>query len=126
MNLKNISDLLSIVESKQKIDQKHDWSNGSSTYFQEMKKEIEEVGEELNSGRQCYLEDELGDVFWDYLNLLHNLENEGKISLAKVFERALQKYTERIDAISTGSTWASIKEKQKEKLASEFEMSEKF
>ncbi|MCJ8269899.1 MAG: hypothetical protein MJK04_10915 [Psychrosphaera sp.] len=119
MNLDNIAALLSVVATKHEIDQKRDWSAGSSTYFDGLKKEIEEVGEELNADRQCYLEDELGDVFWDYLNLLYNLDAEGKISLPKVFERALGKYQERIDTISNGGTWASVKQKQKLKLANE-------
>jgi NTP pyrophosphatase (non-canonical NTP hydrolase) len=123
MNLDNIAALLSVVKTKHKIDQKREWSAGSSTYFDELKKEIEEVGEELNADRQCYLEDELGDVFWDYLNLLYNLEVEGKISLPKVFERALGKYEERIDTISNGGTWSSVKEKQKLKLADELKKS---
>lgn len=123
MNLDNIAALLSVVETKHKIDKKRDWSAGSSTYFEALKKEIEEVGQELNANRQCYLEDELGDVFWDYLNLLYNLEVEGKISLPKVFERALGKYEERIDTISNGGSWASVKEKQKLKLADELNKS---
>lgn len=84
-----------------------------------MGKEIEEVREELDSGRQCYLEDELGDVLWDYLNLLYNLEDEGKISLISVFKRASKKYDERIATIANGGSWASIKEKQKARLAKE-------
>jgi NTP pyrophosphatase (non-canonical NTP hydrolase) len=119
MNSENISKLFVLVESKIKIDEKADWSEGSTTYFQELKKEIDEVSIELDSNRQCYLEDELGDVFWDYLNLLQNLEAEGKILTEKVFERASKKYEERLAAISSGSSWTSIKAKQKLELETE-------
>ena len=124
MNSENISKLLALVAIKIKIDGKADWSKGSSTYFEELKKEIDEVSDELDSNRQCYLEDELGDVFWDYLNLLQNLEAEGKILTEKVFERASEKYEERLAAISSGSSWASVKAKQKLALASELNRAE--
>jgi len=114
-----ISKLLSLIERKSTIDKESAWSEGSATYFCELGKEIEEVREELESGRQCYLEDELGDVLWDYLNLLYNLEDEGKISLSGVFRRASRKYDERITTIANGGSWASIKEKQKIRLANE-------
>jgi NTP pyrophosphatase (non-canonical NTP hydrolase) len=124
MNSENISKLFALVESKIKIDEKADWSEGSTTYFQELKKEIDEVSDELDSNRQCYLEDELGDVFWDYLNLLQNLEAEGKILTEKVFERTSKKYEERLAAISSGSSWASIKDKQKLELETELKRAE--
>jgi NTP pyrophosphatase (non-canonical NTP hydrolase) len=124
MNSENISKLFALVEIKIEIDEKADWSKGSTTYFQELKKEIDEVSDELDSNRQCYLEDELGDVFWDYLNLLQNLEAEGKILIEKVFERASKKYDERLAAISSGSSWVSIKAKQKQELATELKQAE--
>ena len=124
MNSENIAKLFALVESKIELDEKADWSEGSTTYFQELKKEIDEVSDELDSNRQCYLEDELGDVFWDYLNLLQNLEAEGKILAEKVFERASKKYEERLAAISSGSSWASVKVKQKLELAMELKRAE--
>jgi NTP pyrophosphatase (non-canonical NTP hydrolase) len=124
MNSENISKLFALVKSKIELDENADWSEGSRTYFQEIKKEIDEVSDELDSNRQCYLEDELGDVFWDYLNLLQNLEAEGKILTEKVFERASKKYEERLAAISSGSSWASIKTKQKLELETELKRAE--
>jgi NTP pyrophosphatase (non-canonical NTP hydrolase) len=124
MNSENISKLFALVESKIELDENADWSEGRGTYFQELKKEIDEVSDELDSDRQCYLEDELGDVFWDYLNLLQNLEAEGKILTEKVFERASKKYEERLTAISSGSSWTSIKAKQKLELETELKRAE--
>ena len=119
MTTENIAKLLEIVKQKNIIDQDSNWSNGSSTYFNEIKLELDEVAEEIQSGRQCYLEDELGDVLWDYLNFLVCLENEGKASLSKVFERSLNKYKERVDGISQGESWSDIKQRQKKRLAEE-------
>jgi NTP pyrophosphatase (non-canonical NTP hydrolase) len=124
MNSEYISKLFALVGSKIELDEKANWSEGSTTYFQELKKEIDEVSDELDSNRQCYLEDELGDVFWDYLNLLQNLEAEGKILTEKVFERASKKYEERLTAISSGSSWSSIKAKQKLELETELKRAE--
>jgi NTP pyrophosphatase (non-canonical NTP hydrolase) len=124
MNSEYISKLFALVGSKIELDEKANWSEGSTTYFQELKKEIDEVSDELDSNRQCYLEDELGDVFWDYLNLLRNLEAEGKILTEKVFERASKKYEERLTAISSGSSWSSIKAKQKLELETELKRAE--
>jgi NTP pyrophosphatase (non-canonical NTP hydrolase) len=124
MNSEYISKLFALVGSKIELDEKANWSEGSTTYFQELKKEIDEVSDELDSNRQCYLEDELGDVFWDYLNLLRNLEAEGKILTEKVFERASKKYEERLAAISSGFSWASIKAKQKLELETELKRAE--
>jgi hypothetical protein len=44
---------------------------------------------------------------------VHNLEVEGKVSMAKVFERSLIKYSERVNGINNGDCWDEIKKKQK-------------
>jgi NTP pyrophosphatase (non-canonical NTP hydrolase) len=123
MDVKIIEEILDLIKSKHLIDQKNTWSEGSATYFNELKKEIDEVEEELLLGRSCYLEDELGDVFWDYLNLLHNLEQEGLINVESVFERSLLKFSERLSAISSGSNWGAAKQTQKLRLEKEHQLS---
>ena len=80
----HLETLLQIVGRKNAIDQQNRWYNGSETYFAEIQKELEEVKAELESGRQPHLEEELGDVLWDYLNLLTSLDSEGKITLTTV------------------------------------------
>lgn len=117
----DIAKLLEIAKKKNQIDQKHTWSQGSSTYLVEMKKELTEVEEEIPLNRICYLEDELGDVLWDYLNLLICLENEKGIRASHVFKRALDKYNERISGIEAGVLWAETKEKQKKRLSEEYD-----
>ncbi len=120
MNAERLEALLATVRRKNEIDLGSNWSNGSETYFNELKGELDEVAEELESGRQCYLEDELGDVLWDYLNLLVSLEQEGRISVSQVLERADKKYHERISGIEQGNSWQQVKEIQKIRLANEF------
>ena len=120
MKSQHLNALLDLVRKKNALDTNSDWSNTSDTYLSEIKKEVDEVAEEIRLGRQCYLEDELGDVLWDYLNLLVSLEQEDKIVLGKVFERARTKYQQRIDGIASGKTWGEVKAEQKGALAREW------
>jgi len=121
MDLGELNNLIDVVKTKIIRDQKGTWSEGSNTYLNALIDEINEVKEELSSGRQCFLEDELGDILWVYLCFVHNLEVEGKVSMSKVFERSLIKYRERVNGINNGACWDEIKKKQK--LALELEQS---
>ncbi|PKH59328.1 nucleotide pyrophosphohydrolase [Shewanella sp. Choline-02u-19] len=118
--MNNIKQLLAIAEKKIEIDQNGTWSKGSITYYKAMFDELEEVKEEMDSNRKCYLEDELGDILWVYMCLLKNLEAEGTILTERVFERALKKYKERLDGINDGVGWTEIKKRQKETLTLEY------
>jgi NTP pyrophosphatase (non-canonical NTP hydrolase) len=111
--------LVTIARRKNVFDQTNSWANGSSTYIAEICKEVQEVAEEIAQDRNVYLEDELGDVLWDYLNLVLSLEKEKAIKLEAVLERAAQKYEERISGIENGILWKDIKEKQKAALTQE-------
>ncbi len=113
--------LVSIARRKAAFDQTNPWAQGSGTYLREIQKEIQEVIEEISQGCSSSVEDELADVLWDYLNLVLALEVEQGITLESVFERAAQKYDERISGIEQGIAWQAIKEKQKIKLAKECE-----
>ena len=121
MILEDIAALIDIARSKAHIDKQANWSSGSITYLEEIEKEIAEVHEELGRERWNHLEDELGDVLWDYINLLINLEEEGRIDFIRVFSRAVRKYRERIDGISGGSSWKEVKERQKIRLRDELD-----
>ncbi len=114
-----IRSLLDIAKRKSQFDITNNWAQGSKTYLDEIRKEISEVEDEIPLNRRCYLEDELGDVLWDYLNILFSLEKEERISVLRVFERAAKKYEERISGLEAGLLWADIKVRQKEKLAEE-------
>jgi len=119
MNLGELTPLIEIVKLKILRDQKGSWSKGSQTYLDALFDEVEEVKKELVSGRQCFLEDELGDMLWVYLCFIRNLEAEGKISMDAVFNRSIKKYEERVNGINNGESWSDIKVRQKLKLKKE-------
>ena len=117
--MKEFDDLLAIAKRKLDFDQNNLFSNGSTTYLAEMKKEIDEVLEEISQSRNCYLEEELGDVLWDYLNVLVAMEKETGINPQAILARACKKYDERVSGIEVGEFWENIKERQKLRLAAE-------
>ena len=49
---------------------------GSQTFYDGILDEMQEVKVEMDANKQVFLEDELGDVFWDFICLLENLEQE--------------------------------------------------
>ncbi|QDF29384.1 MazG nucleotide pyrophosphohydrolase domain-containing protein [Halarcobacter anaerophilus] len=112
--------LLELAKQKSKIDENGTWKGGSNIYLNELKSEVDEVLEEYEKNRNCFLEDELGDILWDYLNILIAVNKEKDIDIKSVFSRALKKYTQRVEAIKKGQTWAFIKEKQKKSLYEEW------
>jgi NTP pyrophosphatase (non-canonical NTP hydrolase) len=118
-----IQKLLTLSENRIPFLMKYgdrDFYRGSETFVKWIDDEIEEMKEELKTGRRVFLEDELGDIFWDYICLLENLELEGKISKEKVFERAWSKFSERLNPDGTNNgDWMEIKQKQKERLEQE-------
>ena len=120
-SMKEFDELLSIARRKASFDENRAWSNGSETYLAALKNEVDEVIEEIPKSRQCYLEDELGDVLWDYLNILTALEKEVGIDTTAVLKRACRKYEERVSGIESGKAWSEMKEKQKIDLAIEHE-----
>ncbi|EKO3368379.1 nucleotide pyrophosphohydrolase [Vibrio fluvialis] len=115
----NVEALLAIAQRKSDIDQSSDWFQGAQTYLHEIQSELQEVEEEIPHERRCYLEEELGDVLWDYLNLLLALEKESEIKLESVIARACKKYEQRISAIEQGIGWDEVKAQQKVALQTE-------
>ncbi|GLR04964.1 nucleotide pyrophosphohydrolase [Vibrio hyugaensis] len=94
--------LFEVAQRKAEYDKNNTWYQGSNTYFEALYQELEEVSEEKAKGRACYLEDELGDVLWNYLNLLIALEKEEGINAKSVLNRAVEKYQARVTAIENG------------------------
>ena len=111
--------IMAVVRRKQVYDQKKASMKGSQKYFSGLQKEILEVAEELEKDRLCYLEDELGDILWDFLNMTCALESEKNVEIERVFRRCFQKYQERMDALDRGEEWAEIKQVQKKRLETE-------
>jgi NTP pyrophosphatase (non-canonical NTP hydrolase) len=86
--------------------------------------EVKEVEEEIRRDNKVYLEDELGDILWDYARLLAVLERDGFItSTGEVFAHGSQKFKERLPGILSKDEelWDQIKRKQKEDLKSRHE-----
>lgn len=99
--------------------------NLGEIYLNEITGEVDEVKNEYRKNNSIYLEDELGDVFWDYLMVLQGLERDGYIgSIESVFNQGLEKYSERMkildikdnDREKSSKLWADIKESQKKVL----------
>lgn len=114
-----LGELQKIAALKSQRDLKGSWFKGSSTYLDALVEEISEVKEELVSGRQCFLEDELGDLLWDFVCLIEHLELEGKVDKERVFQRSVDKYSERVTNRSPGETWDDVKLRQKLELKKE-------
>ncbi len=113
-----------IIElSRKRIDylRKDDenWYEGAKTHYQWLLDEIEEARVEMKENNNIYLEDELWDVFWDYICLLHGFEAEWKIDMEKVFQRCLGKLSERLTTEWANNNWNEVKKVQKLKLAKE-------
>ncbi|EMB48857.1 MazG-likeprotein [Vibrio mimicus] len=117
--MQHLDKLLEIAKRKSEFDKSNSWYLGSSTYLAEIKKEVDEVVEEIPKNRLCYLEDELGDVLWDYLNAILSLEKEVGVKIESVVQRACRKYEERVSAIENGISWDEVKLKQKKELEQE-------
>ena len=108
MSERSIEALISLVERKNQIDQNATWSNGSSTYQEEIKNELEEVQAEIGQNRVPALEEELGDVLWDYLNWCVVWKRKSRFPSIQCYD-APSKYRERIDAIESGGTWKRLR-----------------
>ena len=51
----------------------------------------------------------------------HSIFNMEVAAIEKVFDRALQKFSERLGGINNGSSWDNIKQEQKQRLATEYQ-----
>ncbi len=122
--ISDLSAILSLVEKRIKFlcqQPNHPFFKGHITYLSGLKDEISEMEMEINQDRQVYLEDELGDVLWDYLCLLQTLSEEKHIDRDRVLQRCLVKFSERIapDGTENPEKWEIIKQRQKESLEKE-------
>ncbi|MEZ9626971.1 MazG nucleotide pyrophosphohydrolase domain-containing protein [Aliivibrio fischeri] len=118
-----LEQLQKISEVKAQRDIQGTWYKNNLTYLDAFVDEIEEVKFEIKAERNCFLEDELGDLLWNYVCLLEHLELEGKVTKEKVFIRALKKYSERVTKRNSQGSWDDIKERQKTELLDEYHKS---
>lgn len=93
------------------------------TYIEWVECELKEACDEIRKNNSVYLEDELWDVFWDYICLLNSLKEEGYIeSVENVFKRCDKKFGERIPFVRENKNewaWWEIKKIQKQELKEE-------
>ena len=87
--------------------------------------EIDEAFDEIKKNNSVYLEDELWDIFWTYINLLQGLQKKWYITdIEKVFERSYNKFNWRLDYVIKNdypNSWKEIKKVQKEERKKEHE-----
>lgn len=109
---------LSFKRIKYLIEKQIPFYEWNKTYLNWIKDEFEEVEKEIKENNSVYLEDELWDVFWNYLCLLHSLESEWKItSVDSVFKRCYKKFGERVwFDWNWWHNWQEVKDKQKQEL----------
>ncbi|MBF9002529.1 MazG nucleotide pyrophosphohydrolase domain-containing protein [Vibrio nitrifigilis] len=119
LNHNLLDQLMTIAERKKCLDHNSDWFQGPDTYLSGLVNEIAEVRQEIESRRTVYLEDELGDVLWDYVNVLVALRDSHGIDVERVFQRAVNKYEQRISGIEKDQLWDDIKQIQATTLAQE-------
>lgn len=124
--MENIVKIMELSKSRIKEFEEtgNQWYKWHSTYIEWIQDEFDEVKLELKEKNSIYLEDELWDLFWDYICLLYSLENEWKIETKKVFERSYNKFSERIWAVrksipNQDNIWLKIKNKQKKEMLDE-------
>jgi len=125
--MENIIKIKKLAKSRiqEFIDTKNKWYYWHKTYVDWIDDEWQEAKDEIKPNNSVYLEDELWDVFWDYMCLLNSLEQEWLISSQeKVFERCYKKFSERIWAVRQSIPWQDwiwkqVKEKQNLEKAKE-------
>jgi NTP pyrophosphatase (non-canonical NTP hydrolase) len=115
-----VEQLQVVAQEKAQRDLKGTWFQGSQTYLDALTDEILEVKTELQLGRKCFLEDELADLLWNIVCLFEHLDLEGKIDQKQVFQRAFNKYSERVTDRLPDESWNDIKARQKIKLEKEY------
>jgi len=124
--MKNIEKILKLSEKRidYLIKMDNSWYIDHTTFLNGLYEEIDEAKAEIKKNNSVYLEDELGDVFWDLMMTLIALEKEWLITREKVFERAYSKFSERIDYVQSRdelNSWEEIKALQKQKRQKEHE-----
>lgn len=123
MNFQTLQNILTLSENRISFlstKDTRDFYKGNQTFLDGIYDELDEVKKEIQDKKYIQLEDELWDVFWDYLCFLESLEKEWKIQKARIFERCYLKFSERLNLDgSTRWNWNETKQIQKERLQKE-------
>jgi NTP pyrophosphatase (non-canonical NTP hydrolase) len=124
--LQSIKKLLEIGKPFFKRDSWLGSDDISDIYFDGIFDEVQEARDEFKKDNVVKLEDELGDIFWNYIMLLQTLERKGYIrSIENVFTHAEEKFIERLGFIyldkkvNSSVYWDTVKKKQKKRIEEE-------
>jgi len=119
--INTIQKILNLSEKRIKwvIKNEEPWYKWPKTHINEIKWEIEEMEKEFKINNSVYLEDELWDIFWDYMCILDWLEQKWYINKEKVFKRCYKKFSKRLENIKKWILWDETKIKQKKELLKE-------
>ena len=128
----NCTRLIKLAREKYLIDQKRGEAKflDLTWLLEEIVAEVEEVRAEIKENNSAFLEDELGDILWGLLVVAVRLEKMEYITSAEeIVERALKKYTKRIEPLEGNARdhqhWNSVKQKQKIALKKENDLRHK-
>ena len=112
--------------SKNRVASYLEWNDPfygwSGTYFSKLVEEVAEAAVENKEDNKVYLQDELGDIFRDYMCLLQSLKAEWKIDdIEIVLEKSYKKFIERVgkNGKLLSTPWDEIKKVQKIRLEKE-------
>ncbi len=114
-----------------KINRQKDIKRGTPKYLDNnyllnsIKKEVDEVKDEIKENNLPKLEDELCDILWGWMMLVDGLHSQGLVrDHEKILQRALKKYKERILPLlgkkdEDEIIWQEVKIRQLKKLEEE-------
>ncbi len=114
-----------------KINRQKDIKRGTPKYLDNnyllnsIKKEVDEVKDEIKENNLPKLEDELCDILWGWMMLVDGLHSQGLVrDHEKILQRALKKYKERILPLlgkkdEDKIIWQEVKIRQLKKLEEE-------
>jgi len=111
---------IELAEYKKVIDAKRGVEKYLDVDFSinELLLEVEEVKAEIKPNNIPYLEDELGDILWDWLLLVSNLKRLWLVTNHQnIINRAKKKYKERVLSLkgdeSDYKIWKEVKKDKK-------------
>jgi len=119
--MQQVDHIFHLVEQKYNYSLQRDptWAT-HVPYMTSLQHSIKTIENEISANRSAHLEDELGDILWDFCNMIYTLKKEWYIdSYHNVWERALDKYEERVWGVKEWISREHTKWLQKQRLFQE-------
>lgn len=121
-----IEKYITLIKDKQQRQKNISWLTfgDPKQWLQALIDEVQEVDDELELDNKIYLEDELWDIFWNYMNFLVLLKFQWYIwSPEDILKQSYQKFYERTSAVldkkdkkTSDDARDKVKKIQKERL----------